>query len=106
MRYRKRPIEVDAVQWTGDNVDDVVALTGPENFERLDERPSDDPEATARVYDRLHSSWVLVRVDDWIIRGVRGEVYPCRSDVFEATYAPVDGPISGRTVGPWPVPRS
>ncbi|BAQ16944.1 hypothetical protein [Methyloceanibacter caenitepidi] len=28
--------------------------------------------------------------DDWIIRGVKGEIYPCKPDVFEATYEPVE----------------
>ncbi|TWS25565.1 hypothetical protein FK530_22870 [Tsukamurella conjunctivitidis] len=40
----------------------------------------------AVVYDRLHGTWVNVRKGDWIIRGVEGEFYPCREDVFAATY--------------------
>ncbi|MFD3517719.1 hypothetical protein [Streptomyces sp. NPDC058657] len=41
-----------------------------------------------RVYDRLHDTWVRFEYGDWIIRGVQGEFYPCKPDVFEATYEP------------------
>lgn len=33
---------------------------------------------------------MLVSVDDYIIRGVKGEFYPCKPDIFEATYEPAD----------------
>ena len=76
MKVRKRPITVTAVQWTGENFDEVAAL---------------DPQ---RV---LHSegSHLLVltlegaltgRVGDWIIKGIAGEVYPCAADIFAMTY--------------------
>ncbi|OFV78485.1 hypothetical protein [Rhodococcus erythropolis] len=41
---------------------------------------------SAVIRDRLHDTWVNVREGDWIIMGVRGEFYPCRPDVFAATY--------------------
>ncbi len=56
-------------------------VTDPE-----DRDASDDPEATASVFDELHFTWVLVYDGDWIIRGIKGEFYPCRPDVFAATY--------------------
>lgn len=42
------------------------------------------------VYDRLHSGWILFEPGDWIIKGIKGEFYPCKADVFEATYEPAD----------------
>ena len=42
------------------------------------------------VYVPTLSGTVLVEPDDWIIRGVKGELYPCKSDIFEATYEFVD----------------
>lgn len=102
-RYRKRPVEVDAIQWTGDNEADVQAfttVTAPggsyvlsENFYALDEgdrENCDDPEATATVYDRLHSTWILVYTGQHIVRGVRGELYPIAEDVLAETYDVVD----------------
>ncbi|MFJ9979685.1 penta-EF hand family protein [Streptomyces cyaneofuscatus] len=42
------------------------------------------------VYDRLHDTWVSFEYGDWIIRGVQGEFYPCKPDVFDATYEPAE----------------
>lgn len=45
---------------------------------------------SAVIRDRLHATWVNVRTGDWIIKGIEGEFYPCRADVFAATYEAVD----------------
>lgn len=91
MTFRKKPVEVQAVQWLGDNAAELALFTS-NLFDVLDPEDRancDDPEATAQVLDRLHSTWVLVYDGDWIIRGIQGEFYPCRRDVFEATYEQV-----------------
>ncbi|MBT2273861.1 hypothetical protein [Rhodococcus qingshengii] len=49
----------------------------------IDERRKEGYSAVIR--DRLHDTWVNVREGDWIIKGIQG-VYPCRPDVFAATY--------------------
>ncbi|WP_045740907.1 hypothetical protein [Actinoplanes rectilineatus] len=89
--YRKKPVEVRTVQWTGDNADELVQFTG-NRFGVLD--PQDraecaDPEATAQVLDVLHSTWVLVYIGDSIVEGVQGEFYPIRASVLADTYEPV-----------------
>jgi hypothetical protein len=91
-QYRKRPIVIEAVQWTGDNFGEVDAFAGG-NFlitDGEDRANSEDPESTATFYDRLHSTRVLVYDGDWIINGIQGEFYPCRPDVFAATYEPAE----------------
>jgi hypothetical protein len=99
-RYRKRPVEVDTIQWTGDNEAEVQAFTGgADTFYALDDDDraanGDDPEATAAVYDRLHSTWVLVYTGQHIVRGVKGEFYPIAEDVLVETYEPVSsGPTA------------
>ncbi|MFI1701993.1 hypothetical protein ACH419_39435 [Streptomyces bobili] len=94
IRRRKKPVEVDTIQWTGDNETAVQAFTGgPSNFYALDTEDregSDDPEATATVYDRLHSTWVLVYTGQHIVRGVKGEHYPIAEDVLAETYDTAD----------------
>lgn len=89
--FRKRPIEVYAVQWTGSNEDEVKAFASAffDVLEDEDRGGCNDPEATAQVFDALHRTWVLVYDGDWIIQGIRGEFYPCRGDVFETTYEEV-----------------
>ena len=80
--YRKRPVEVQAKQWDGT----VEGAT-----EVIDWVLEND--GTARFISELH----CVAIDtlegtmralggDYVIRGVKGEFYPCRSDIFEATY--------------------
>ncbi|MBU5946765.1 hypothetical protein [Streptomyces sp. PAM3C] len=94
VRYRKRPVEVATIRWTGDNEQAVQAFTGgPSTFYALDDAArenSDDPEATATVYDKLHSTWILVYTGQHIVRGVKGEYYPIAEDVLAETYERAD----------------
>lgn len=86
--YRKKPIVIQAIQWTGTNAADLDTFTnGHFNvFTETDRANCDDPDATAEIFDTLHSTWVLTQTGDWIIRGVSGEFYPCRDAVFAETY--------------------
>ena len=95
-KFRKRPIVIEAIQWTDDNEAEIQAWAGlsagtdgQNLFNALD--PEDranceDPYATAQVFDRLHSTWVLVLPGQWVIRGVQGEFYPIAADVLAQTY--------------------
>lgn len=84
MKFRKKPVVIDAVQWTGANVDEVLAfiLTKGEARRGLgDWRNSiflDTLEGTMRADP-----------NDWVIKGVKGEFYPCKPDIFAATYEAV-----------------
>ena len=80
-RFRKKPVVIEAIRWTGDNEEELVAFAGA-NFETV----HDSPEWTARVYDALHDSWIAARTGDWIVRGVRGENYAVHQDVLDETY--------------------
>jgi hypothetical protein len=85
-RFRKLPIEIEAVQWTGTNVTEMWAFAS-EKFDPIDpEDRGDDPEMTARVFDELHSTWVGMYDGQWVIKGVMGEFYPCADGVLRATY--------------------
>lgn len=91
VRRRKRPVEVDTIQWLGDNIDDVIAFTGVGHFQVVgDDDRNEDPDITAVVWDRLHSTWVGVRTGQHIVRGIRGEFYPIAEDVLADTYDTVD----------------
>jgi len=101
-KFRKRPVEIEAIEWTGDNeaeIQDWIAWPGANGpgsrfFNALDPEDRencDDLEATAEVLDKLHSTWVLVFTGQWIIRGVKGELYPIAADVLAETYEPVTG---------------
>lgn len=95
-RYVSRRVEVDAIQWTGDNEQAVQAFA-PDRFYALDDNGRcemcdvSDPDATAQVWDYLHSVWIPVMTGQWIIRGTKGEYYPCDPEVFAEKYDPLNG---------------
>lgn len=93
IRRRKKSIEVDTIQWTGDNEAEIKAFTGPSNFRAIPaEARVTTPEITASVYDILHHSWIGMYTGWHVVRGVRGECHPIADDVIAETYeVPVDG---------------
>ena len=94
-RFRTKPVEIDAVQFTGENVDEVLELMKdkPEAdflyFKTEGADFWDDPEIIANVYDDIHQTWIGVKKGQWIIRGVQGEFYPCDPNTFAWKYEEV-----------------
>lgn len=87
-RWRKRPVTVEAVRWTGDNAAELAEFTGS-RFGVIDpEDRTDAPELTGQVFDVLHSTWVGMSTGQWVLKGVRGEFYPCDDAVLAETYDP------------------
>lgn len=80
-KFRKKPVVVEAVQWTGANFAEVAQLSynimGPYGQE------------DAHLEISTLEGRMTANKGDWIIKGVKGEVYPCKPDIFEATYEPV-----------------
>jgi len=91
-KYRKKPIVIEAIQWTGSNLNEIKEFVGE-----------------ALIYDIVDTAWKVgkgvPRVDmqiktpegnhecskgDYIIKGIKGEFYPCKPDIFEATYEKVN----------------
>lgn len=93
VRRRKRPVEVDTIQWTGTNEADVRAFAGAIHFHTVgpdDRYRVPDADITAEVWDRLHSTWVGVKTGQHVVRGVKGELYPIDEDVLAETYELVE----------------
>lgn len=76
-RFRKKPVEIEAFQWLG-NREDIAPLLN-ERCEIME--PGDGTLRILTLEGEMTASH-----GDWIIRGVKGEVYPCKPDIFEATY--------------------
>lgn len=89
-RYKSKPTEIDAVLFTGDNVEELqqfCLVDSPSFFQSVDvEDRDDDPEIVAQVWDKLHSTWVGVKAGQYIIKGTKGEFYPCDPEVFNGKY--------------------
>jgi hypothetical protein len=81
LRYRKKPVVIDAIRWTGENRDEVESWSGGQVR----------CEGARAVVDTLEGE-LRGDVGDWIIRGVQGEYYPCKNEIFVATYEPAEHP--------------
>ena len=80
-RFVKKPVEVSAIRWTPYNLVDVKRFLGKVAHEiRLEHE--EGPHITIHTLEgNMDAKW-----GDWIIRGIRGELYPCKNDIFEETY--------------------
>jgi hypothetical protein len=81
-RYKKKPVEVQAVQLTPEN--------GPIVWEWADSKPYYEPDGTLSGLS-IYTLEGRMKADfgDYVIKGVKGEFYPCKPDIFEATYEAV-----------------
>lgn len=117
-KFRKRPVVIEAMQWDGDEfgerIEELIEWTDQlhttdtgrmlvrtlfmalrsddvlDVFDYDDIRQRIKDGYTAVVWDKLHDCWVNVATGDWIIKGVQGEFYPCRAEVFAETYEAAD----------------
>lgn len=79
--FVKKPVQVQAVQWTGDNCEEIAHFVGHISFPYSFDKGS-------VIIETLEGNH-YARKGDWIIRGVNGEYYPCKPDIFEKTYEEV-----------------
>jgi hypothetical protein len=87
--YRKKPVVIEAIQFNG--LDDYLRIVAwmkscGNTYALADEVRYSTPEMAIQTLEGTMSA----RPGDWIIRGVKGEFYPCKPEVFEATYESVD----------------
>jgi hypothetical protein len=79
MKYRKKPVVIEAMQFTGENApamaDFVVGVHAAFGRDKI-------------IISTLEGD-MEASPGDWIIKGVKGEFYPCKPDIFDATYDPV-----------------
>jgi len=83
-KYRKIPVTIDAIQWNGNNEEEIMSFVG-ENCEFSSSTSADYDSFTTLIIHTLEGD-MSARIGDYIIRGVEGEFYPCRRDIFERTY--------------------
>lgn len=88
MKFRKKPIVVEAVQFTGSGpLPPGVTMHTEYGIPTFDE--FDSSTATYPVVRTLEGI-MRVAKGDWVVRGIKGEFYPVKPDIFEATYEPAD----------------
>lgn len=85
--FRKKPVVIEALQFTGDNFMDIMhwAHDGmPPEMNSIVLHDGSGRGLLIRTLEGVHHA----SIGDWIIRGVKGEFYPCKPDIFDATYEP------------------
>lgn len=88
-RFRTKIVEIEAMRWEGDNFEEMFEWTnGSFAKSRPDQRL--DSDITAEVWDFLHQTWIGVKVGQWIVRGAKGEHYPCDDETFHWKYEEID----------------
>ena len=77
MKYRKKPVEIEAIKYDGENRKEIEQFVGKSLVMYLS-----DSSIMIPTLEGEH----IATVDDWIIKGVKGEFYPCKPDIFRMTY--------------------
>ena len=97
MKYRKKPLEVEAIQWNGNNFDEIMNFVGDFHgnkvaYENAEELAYSTGEITIRTLEDGADGRAkhVASKGDWIIQGVQGKFYPCKPDIFEETYEKVE----------------
>ena len=77
-KYRKKPVVIEAIQWAGNNLSEIYNFIG---------RTVNNKETTLVIHT-LEGD-MEASIGDYIIKGVNGEFYPCKPDIFDKTYEEV-----------------
>lgn len=77
-KYKKKPVIIEAVQWTGENLSEIDNFVGG----------SINIKGTSLIIHTLEGD-MEASINDYIIKGVNGEFYPCKPDIFSKTYEEV-----------------
>ncbi len=82
-KFRKKPVVIEALQWNGRNAEEISAFItgGVGHGFRTKEN---------EVFIETPEGQMTGSKYDWIIKGVQGEFYPCKPNIFAATYEPVE----------------
>ena len=100
--FVKKPVQIEAVQFDGTAESGAAIMAWANSFgvEEVEYHPflADHYQGDPKVYVAHPDPYMRIKTlegvmtaspGDWIIRGVKGEFYPCKHDIFEATYDPI-----------------
>ena len=97
MKYRKKPVVIEAEQLRWNNWSEICEFVPKESFgggvylddKTLEELPPDKTSNTMGLKIKTLEGTMLAKQGDYIIKGVKGEFYPCKPDIFAETYEKV-----------------
>ena len=93
-QFTKKPVTISAIQWTGENLAYVICFTDGRmplmggahagmKWEEYEDLVARDGLKIFTLEGKMNTD-----IGDWIIRGVKGEFYPCKDEIFRITYGP------------------
>jgi hypothetical protein len=91
MKFKKKPVVVEAVKYLGKGYFENHETTDW-MWKALESGTARPTNGTDPFVLKTLEGEMVVSPGDWIIQGVNGEIYPCKPDIFEATYLPVNHP--------------
>ena len=86
-KFRKKPVVVDAWRWNGEPL--IASAGTPEWISAPAVRVVHFVNGSTNLEIKTLEGCMIANIGDWIIKGVKGELYPCKPDIFEATYETV-----------------
>ena len=92
-KYRKLPVEIEAVQFTDETREAIILWSGCRGHAIDDDGCEYE---TKNLFISTLEGEMMARPGDWIIRGINGEFYPCRPDIFAGTYEPAPSNTEGQ----------
>ena len=87
-KFRKKPVVVEAVQWDG-KMTTIEPMLARSTVTEVGQDFTDPDLIIPTLEGKMRA-----KVGDWIILGVAGEMYPCKPDIFAATYESVEGDVT------------
>ncbi|MGP1429547.1 MAG: hypothetical protein ACTTJX_04840 [Fusobacterium sp.] len=93
-KYIKKPIKIEAIQLKEDNIIEVFDFLDGANYKEtksVEELEDFSQEMLKQGYIEIETLEGIMKANfgDYIIKGIKGEFYPCKSDIFQATYEEV-----------------
>jgi len=85
VKFRKKPVVIEAIQFTGENAQEIMDFTKEPKVPRVIKWQDG-----GFISIETLEGTMLANKGDWIICGIKGEFYPCKPDIFEATYEPAE----------------
>ena len=85
MKYKKKPVVIEAIKWNGTPESTNEIKEAFMGFRSI----AYNPVSNKLIIETLEGT-MAANPDDWIIKGIKGEIYPCKPDIFNAIYEAVE----------------
>lgn len=89
--YRKKPVVIEAIQWTGTNLEELKSFVGNSLVYDICDAAWEVGKGRPKIFMQVKTleGDMQVEVGDFVIKGIKGEFYPCKPDIFNSTYEEV-----------------